>query len=290
MRKVFISVIVSSLILGIMSCSNSNDELLTSNTGEIGEFTLHATYKGVSYDVPGKLDKDGNPIYLNEKFNRLYQNELSTHPTLVTVVKDGNVVEYYEKLTDVMDVNNIHLLENAKVPEVSNVITKTTSGQSGRVIVWDDSNYSDRSLIFDINYNDWWAIPQLRNYNNFNDKISSLKIWSYIDPSASIQDQYGCYYPGSSLRVTFVGYENDNYSGKVLLCLCSPLGTHFDNRLGNFGWNDKITALRVFISDINSSTTTQYYNPNLGYHSHGSISSVPHGTLGYPSISPYTPH
>lgn len=289
MRTSFFLVIVPSLILGMVSCSNDTGELI-SGTEPLGDFTLHATYKGVTYEVPGMLDKDGNPVYLNEEFNELYKNEISTNPTLVTVVMDGNKVEYHESLSDVLDVNNIHLLEQAKIPEISSINTKTTSGQSGRVIVWDDSNYSDRSLTFDIKYDDWWAIPQLRDYNNFNDKISSLKIWSYIDSSASIQDKFGCYYPGSSLRITFVGYENDNYSGRVLLCLCSPGGEHFDNRLGNIGWNDKITALRVLITDLYSDTSRQYFSNELGYHYHGSLNSGVHGTLGYPSISPYSQH
>lgn len=92
------------------------------------------------------------------------------------------------------------------------------------------------------------------------------------------------------LGVMSCTYENDNYEGKVLLCLCSPQGTHFDHRLGNIGWNDKITALRVLISDANSSTDRKYYNINLDEHSHGSLADGWLGTLGYPAITPYTAH
>lgn len=290
MKKSFISMTFLSLILIMMSCTNNADELLSQNSNQQGDFILHATYKGVSYEVPGVLDKDGNPIYLNKEFSELYKNELSNHPTLVTVLRDGDIVEYYESLTEVLDVNNIQMLENAKIPDVSTVTKSVTSGTAGRVIVWDDSNYSDRSLTFDISYSGWWAIPQLRDYNNFNDKISSLKIWSYINPSANIEDEFGCTYSGSGLRVTFIGYENNTYKGKVLLCLCSPQGTHFDNRLGNIGWNDKITALRVLISDANSSTDRKYYNMNLGEHSHGALDSGAIGTFGYPAITPYKQH
>lgn len=275
--------------IGIMtSCSNNSEELLKQSSDQQGDFVLHAVYKGISYEVPGKLDKGGNPIYLNEEFSDLYKKELSTHPTLVTVLREENVVEYYDSLDEILDVNNIQMLEQERTG-VSVNTKSVTGGASGRVIVWDDSNYSDRSLTFDINYSDWWAIPQLRDYNNFNDKISSLKIWSYIDPSANIEDQFGCIYSGSNLQVTFVGYENDNYKGKVLLCLCPPQGTHFDHRLGNIGWNDKITALRVLITDASSSTDRKYHNMNLGEHSHGSLNSAI-GTLGYPAITPYTPH
>lgn len=289
MKKIFISMMLSSLLLGVMSCTDVIGDSLNTDANEQGDFILHATYKGISYEVPGKLDKDGNPVYLNKEFSELYKNELSNHPTLVTVLRDGDIVEYYESLNEVLDVNNMQMLENSKIPEVSGE-TKGTAGTAGRVIVWDDSNYSDRSLTFDITYSNWWAIPQLRNYNNFNDKISSLKIWSYINPSHIIEDKFGCRYSGSGLRITFIGYENDNYEGKVLLCLCSPQGTHFDHRLGNIGWNDKITALRVLISDANSSTDRKYYNINLDEHSHGSLADGWLGTLGYPAITPYTAH
>lgn len=290
MEKSFISMSILSLIFCMLSCSSDTDELLSQNSNQQGDFVLHAKYKGVSYEVPGVLDKDGNPVYLNKEFSELYKNELSNHPTLVTVLRDGDIVEYYESLSEVLDVNNMQMLENTKIPEV---VTDTKSVKAitvGRVIVWDDSNYSDRSLTFDISYSNWWGIPQLRNYNNFNDKISSLKIWSYINSSNYVVDQFGCFYSGSDLRVTFIGYENDNYKGKVLLCLCSPQGTHFDHRLGNIGWNDKITSLRVLISDANSDTNKKYYNDNLGEHSHGSLEDVSTGTFGFPAITPYTAH
>lgn len=290
MKKSLIFMSFLSLILNMLSCSSDTDELLRQNSNQQGDFILHATYKGVSYEVPGVLDKDGNPVYLNKEFSELYKNELSNHPTLVTVLRDGDIVEYYESLSEVLDVNNIKMLENAKIPEVAIDTKSVTTGKAGRVIVWDDSNYSDRSLTFDITYSEWWAIPQLRDYNNFNDKISSLKIWSYINPSDNIEDDFGCRYSGSGLRITFIGYENDNYKGKVLLCLCSPQGTHFDHRLGNIGWNDKITALRVLISDDNSSKDKKYYNDNLGEHSHGSLESGALGTFGYPAITPYKAH
>lgn len=272
MKRFIILMTVSSLILGITSCDN--EDLVNPSTNQTSDFTLRAKYKDVLYEVPGKLDEEGNPIYLNKEFNDLYQNELSTHPTLVTLVTDENVVEYYESLDEVLDVNNIHLIELENIPNVSEVMTRATAGQSGRVITWDDSNYSDRSLTFDIGYADWWIIPQLRNYNNFNDKISSLKIWGYINPAAIIQDNYNNTYSGSDLRVTFVGYEDDNYRGKVLLCLCPPNGAYEQHRLGNFGWNDKITALRVLLTSMNNGK--------------GRLDN-PAGVPGYPSITPYSP-
>lgn len=290
MENSFISMSILSLIFCMLSCSSDTDELLSQNSNQQGDFVLHAKYKGVSYEVPGVLDKDGNPVYLNKEFSELYKNELSNHPTLVTVLRDGDIVEYYESLSEVLDVNNMQMLENTKIPEVVTDTKNVKAITVGRVIVWDDSNYSDRSLTFDISYSNWWGIPQLRNYNNFNDKISSLKIWSYINSSNYVRDQFGCTYSGSDLRVTFIGYENDNYKGKVLLCLCSPQGTHFDHRLGNIGWNDKITSLRVLISDANSDTEKKYYNDNLGEHSHGSLEDVSTGTFGFPAITPYTAH
>jgi hypothetical protein len=276
MKKINLLLIISGLFFGIVSCNNDVNVLADISTDQ-AEFTLSAKYKGVLYEVPGKLDDEGNPVYLNKEFNDLYQKELSKHPTLVTVLTGENVVEYYESLNDVFEEKDLKIIEQMSDSNVfGDVTTRTaTSGISGRVTVWDDTNYKDRSLTFSITYTSWWAIPQLRNYDNFNDKISALKIWSYIDMFATIEDAYGKSYPGSDLQITFVGYENDNYSGKVLLCLCPSGFEHFDPKLKNFGWNDKITALRVLITSRNNGT--------------GNLNS-PFGTLGYPSITPYSPH
>jgi hypothetical protein len=271
--------IISGLFLGIVSCNNDvNDvNVLADISADQAEFTLSAKYKGILYEVPGKLDDEGNPVYLNKEFNDLYQKELSKHPTLVTVLTGENVVEHYESLNDVFEEKDLKIIEQMSDSNVSGDVTTraATSGNSGLVSVWDDTNYEDRRLDFPITYTSWWAISHLSDYNNFNDKISSLKIWSYIDMFATVIDAYENSYPGSDLRITFVGYENNSYSGQVLLCLCPPGFEHFDPKLKNFGWNDKITALKVLITSMNNGA--------------GNLNN-PYGTAGYPSITPYSQH
>ena len=276
MKKVYLTLMVSALFLGIISCNSDVDEQAEINTDQ-ADFILSATYKGIQYEVPGKYDEAGNPVYLNKQFNDLFLSELSRNSNLATVVLGDNTVEYYESIHELFDNNNLNIIELQSDTDLSdnNITTRATGGQSGRVIVNDDTNYKDRDLTFDIGYVDWWAIPQLRDFHGFNDKISSIRIWSYINPGATIVDAYGNRYSGSDLRVTFVGYEHDNYRGKVLLCLCPPNSSHMDPKLKSLGWNDKITALRVLITSMNNGK--------------GNLDNII-GTPGYPSITPYSPH
>ena len=258
------------------------------STADNAEFTLSATYKGVVYKVPGKLDEDGNPVYLNKEFSDLFKNKLSNNPNLVTFVTGNNTVEYFDSLEDVFDADGLKYLEQMPNSNDSDIKTRAAGVIAGRVQVWDDSNFGDRTLIFDIDYDVIFEYPHLKYYDNFNDKISSLRIYNYINPSANIYSHLGPKanplqpHLGSSLRITFLGYEDDTYSGKVLLCVGSANGSttvpsHEDNRLGNFGWNDKITAVRVLITTTKPGAQGTI-QPFIGYY------------YGYPSITPYSPH
>jgi hypothetical protein len=258
---------VLGLLFVMTACSESDVLNVSPEQGDF--FTLNATYKGITYEVPCKLE-DGILIFMDKEFSDLYQNEISKLPNSATLSVSENNVEYFENLDELLSAKQMRIVETDQ--NQSKVeIRVATSGQSGSVILWDDVNYEDRSLVFDIGYVDWWSIPHLSNYQNFNDKTSSLKVFNYISSSSTITDAYGYTYPGSDLRVTFVGYENNNYSGNVLVCFCAPGATHQDNRLANIGWNDKITAIRVFLTSMNNG--------------HGSFDNVTTGTQGYPSPS-----
>jgi len=68
MKKLNLFLLIPGFFLGIMSCNNDAVDLVEIQTDQV-EFTLSATYKGVHYEVPGKLDANGNPVYLNNIHN-----------------------------------------------------------------------------------------------------------------------------------------------------------------------------------------------------------------------------
>jgi hypothetical protein len=278
MKNLNLFLFFSVFFLGILSCNNDAVDLVEIQTDQV-EFTLSATYKGVQYEVPGKLDEHGNPVYLSKEFNDLYQNTLSKFPNLVTMVTDNNVVEYFESLKEVFSEEGLKILDQMNETNINDVTTRYFGGV-GYVQVWDDSNYTDRSLPFPVGLLTFITITQLRDYENFNDKISSLKIWNYVNsPTDIITDPWGNSRFAANLRVTFVGYEHDNYKGNVLLCLGAPTynsnPAHEDPKLGNIGWNDKITAIKVCLTAVTNSS--------------GGLDVLSYQG-NYPSTNPYAPH
>ena len=90
----------------MVSC-NDDTEKLDDIKIDLAEFTLSIKYKDAQYEVPGKLDENGDPIYFSKEFNDLYENRLSKFPNLVTLVTGHNNVEYYESMEELFEEREI---------------------------------------------------------------------------------------------------------------------------------------------------------------------------------------
>lgn len=232
-KKVFIAAIFPLLA----SCSNTDIQEDTA-TLQQEVFDLEISYQGQNYNVPCALDGEGNLIYLDTEFKELYDKELSQYPNLVTLDCGDNKIAYFSSLEEMFKQKGYTLLESN-----GDASSRALTDLAGRVILWDDTGFKDRSITIDVNYLQYFACPHLKPAYGFNDKTSALKVWSYIPNNTNITVN-GQTYNSNNLRIVFLGYEDDNYRGKVLCCIPDNNGVaHEHSRLKSIGWNDKITAV-----------------------------------------------
>lgn len=51
--------------------------------------------------------------------------------------------------------------------------------KAGRAILYDDTDFKDRTVVIDIDYDTQWAIPNLKDYDSFNDKTSAIRVFNF---------------------------------------------------------------------------------------------------------------
>lgn len=249
MKNLFSCYLIFGLIsLGLLSCSNEEDVINSTSVKSVEHFTLHAKYKGKKYTVPCVIENDTVIKFLDVEFNELYQNEIALLPDLAILANNSEYVEFYSNSKELLEENNLRILD-LNGSNGNNSLTKATGDLAGRAIIWDDNNYSDRSLTIDINYDLQWTWPHLKTTYGFNDKTSSIKVWNFIPNDAIVPDPLNSsiLHKGSNLRTVFIGYENDSFVGRALYCVASNSAVHADPNLkyipcGSGDWNDRITS------------------------------------------------
>ena len=230
-------------------------------------YSLLIKYAGKTYNVPCALVND-SLVYLDENFNTLYKNEISQISELAALSyqdEQGNkVVEYYHSATELEEENGIFDFAQNDLTNNIQPFTYTIEPKAGRAILYDDTNFNDRTLPFDIDYDYLIAIPDLKNYidpntneaANFNDKTSAIRVFNFLKPDSWYSPSYafpGSAVKGNNLRTCLIGYEDSNYGGKTLYCVAPytegqnlndpSTASHQDNRLKDLGWNDKISSI-----------------------------------------------
>lgn len=235
--------LIAAIFPFLIACSNTDlqeDDAVVNK--EI--FNLEISYNGQEYKVPCTLDEEGNLIYLDTEFKRLYDTELSQYPNLATLDCGDNKIAYFRSSEEMFKQLDYTLLDSDN--EAS---SRAMTDIAGTVTLWDDTGFKDRSLTININYLQYFACPHLKPAYGFNDKTSALKVWSKL-PRNTVININGSSYNTDNLRIVFLGYEDDNYRGKVLCCIPNNDGTaHEHGRLKGIGWNDKITAVRFRIAE-----------------------------------------
>lgn len=267
---------ILALLPLLFSCSSDvatediPDAEVEAATGEV--FNLNIIYDGKEYVVPCTLDKDDNLVYLDEEFKNLYDREISKFKELVTYEReDGKLVYYPSEEVMMKQLGYTFVDEDAIVLMKNGVKTRVSaSAIAGRAQLWDDTGYSDRSIKLETTYNTFCSLPSLKHYNNFNDKTSALKVWSYIPQNDSVMLSRALVeeklnempalefapdkmYSTNDLRVVFLGYHNSNYDAAALCCIPENTGVaHEHSNLKKIGWNDKISSvvLRIAVKGV----------------------------------------
>lgn len=261
--------IIASLAI---SCSSDEetDTLPSTSSDTQEEFTQTIKFDGRTYSVRCSVRND-SLIYLDEDFNSIYKDQIAPNKNLAVLVYKGengeDVVEYFPSEKQLTETHDVKVF-NDSVMQGRNLRAETALQPSaGRAILYDDTNFKDRSINLDIDYNHYITIPALKAYQNFNDKTSAIRVYNFLNPSKKYRASYwpqDQYEKGSDLRTCLIGYEDKNYKGKVLYCVATysnaedlskpETATHQDWKLKKIGWNDKISSVvfRIIeIKDIN---------------------------------------
>lgn len=236
-RKIFLI----ALLPLVVACTDMEDVETTAFVEEVN--SLEVTYKGKTYNVLTTLDKDGNLVYLDTEFKKIYEEEISHFPNLATLALGENKIVYYPTQEEMLEE-----LQLAPISDKDNSVnSRAERVLLGQVTLWDDTGYKDRSFTFQVySMGAFINIPHLKPLYNFNDKTSALKVWSYIPKEEIPFPTHDFIMSGPKYCVVFYGYEHQNYSGKVLCCVPENSGpAHEHSRLKSIGWNDKITAISL---------------------------------------------
>lgn len=199
-------------------------------------------------------------------------NEIKTDTDLAIYMhKDESgrdIVEYYNSEEDLQESENISIVENIPVENLSTTLTRGSDtlyeipidGKIlGEALMFDDKGYSDRRVKLKVTEKKYQCIPHLKAFAGFNDKTSSIKVYNYMSPNGKYngnrwQPTGGVpgndYILGKDLRTCLLGYQNINYKGDVLYCVSNESGDsnpHEDYDLKKIGWNDKISSAKFII-------------------------------------------
>lgn len=273
--------LLSIALMGIvLSCSNEEipSKGMADDANE--KFSLIIKFEGKTYNVPCALQGD-SVVYLDEDFNTLYKSEISRIPNLAALTyQDDNgidVVEYYRSQKELEKAKHISYFNEKETNFAISSRADQTMPEptAGRAILYDDTNYKDRAIKLNVDLDRYPSISNLKDYDNFNDKTSAIRVFNFLNPSKNYKPSYfdimdeGT--PGSQLRTCLISYEDINFQGKVLYCVADytdgqdlskpETASHQDGRLKNIGWNDKISSVVfriITISDINSGDITPH--------------------------------
>lgn len=261
-------------ILPLFMACNNEDSFNSIDEPEKNEvYNLSITYKGTEYIVPCTTDSLGELVYLDEEFKNFYENEINKNGSVVTTIQDDDHITYYSSEDEMLKELGYKYVDSLCVDSGVVGTRALTEGYAGKLQFWDDSNYKDRTKAIYIDYAKYFCHPRLKDFDNFNDKISALKVWSYIPANTTIYGPVGTdglgstistkpgnnyptitnAYNSNDLRIVFLGYQHTDYQGSILCCIPDNNGVeHTHNRLRRLGWNDKISSivLRIATKDL----------------------------------------
>lgn len=249
-----------SFLSMLYACSNDVDALSEQNANDAQEvFEQTIKYGGNTYQVLCKMEND-SLIYLDKEFNSLYMNEISRIPDLATFVykneRGNDIIEYYTSEKELIKQRNISYFNIQEINEKMNSrVLDMPNPDAGRAILYDDTDFKDRTVILDMDCDQYPCVVNLKDYANFNDKTSAIRVFNFLEPGKFYRPSYAdvmSSVDGSQLRTCFIGYEDSGFQGKILYCVATysktqnlndpSTASHQDYKLKNIGWNDKISS------------------------------------------------
>lgn len=256
MKKYFICLSMV-FTMGLVSCEDgvlsdtifsevTSKEMQTVSVNE--SFCANFIYKGNRYESEYHFVED-SVVFEKEEVGTLLE-QLNNLPSLVTFVYLDQTREYFDN-RDEYERNLVRILRknilNTSIYSISTaekgdgVIPSRDSRYAANMFLFDDRNYSDTKLQFNLEIGQSvFEVPQLRDYG-MNDKTTSVTLWC------------------NNRTVEYQLWEDDTYEGHSLVFLMTPSTWHIgvQGRLvipslkniqvegTRHTWNDRITSIRM---------------------------------------------
>lgn len=239
-------------VFSLASCSNEDAPSTNSQEDIIPEEYLNISYQGKNYsNVPTAYDENGDFIFLDNEFSKIYEDELAGLNTLSINLVDDSSIEIYKTLDE--NLQN-HGIAGVPIPIENDLQTRAVVSPSqnflGQVQLWDDKNFDDRNYTFGISdAKDPMEVGNLNDPYKFNDKCSSLILTNYLPNDPTKELNMGTYtIKYSEATLVFIGYENKWLGGSTFTVLAETADTEPDSRRNLPKFNDKMSSFKLFFA------------------------------------------
>lgn len=238
----------------MISCTgNFENDLIDSNSNNMDDFIefLNITYKGETYEnVPFSYDEMGEFLFLDDSFSIIYEKELLNNKEWSIKIEDSSHITFYKDLNSNLLSNGIEHLSpiTENIPSVFFKETRSSYEFLAKLELFDDKYFKDRHYPWYLNDTTIYvSVSNLKNFNGFNDKTSSLIIENNLPNSPNYSFKLGNYtYPCSEIDAVFIGYDDKNFSDRTIVCLATA-GTVKEHPYLP-GFNDKLSSFEFFFA------------------------------------------
>lgn len=252
--KKFFRLAQCAFVFFVVFSSCKSDEVISQNEEtqfQPQEF-LNITYKGKIYEnIPTTYDENGEFIFLDNIFSKIYKQELYDNTSLSIVVKDSHNISLYENFQAACDSEGIILLKDFASMEVSQCMLMSRAGYDNlaELTIYDDRDFKDRHYPFSLNDSiKYLEVGNLKDRPwHFNDKCSSLILINNLPNDPNKKLLLGSYeYACTDIDVVFVGYDDRRFTDKTITCIAPTAQVMKYASLP--GFNDKMSSFKLFFA------------------------------------------
>lgn len=239
--------------LFLTSCSDS-DEVVKTKVVESALDYFDITYDGVVYkNVPTGYDANGDFVFFDEDFSKVYSENLANNNGWSLAVKGDNEITFYDNLDENFKDNEINIVKAVSLDDASAKDVKTRAGyydSYAELTLYDDRDFKDRHYPFTLADTTYYEVKDLKSKPwKFNDKCSSLIIDNKLPNDASQSIKLGNFtYPCSNVDAVFIGYDDKNFSDRTITGVAHAAEIRKHASLP--GFNDKLSSFKFFLAPI----------------------------------------
>ncbi len=200
--------------------------------------------------MPTTYDHDGNFVFLDDDFAKIYAEELAENTNWSIFVQNEHSFTFYNSLSENLDKNHLDVIEDVNLQSLPEHFSRSLYGNLAELHLYDDRDYADTTKDFYLTSSATSIqVPDLKsNTYKFNDKCSSFKLHNALpnDPNTTISTHGGYSYPCSNVVAVFIGFDDKNYADRSIVATAEPSSHKLMPSIPNF--NDKMSSFKFLFA------------------------------------------